>query len=86
MNGKQLYELIADSELEYAVRDRLKLLGEEDIEGKKIIKALDGKTKKWVFEQWIAWNQYGFEIQELGEVLESLNIMTKELWENSLDI
>ena len=86
MNGKQLYELIADSELEYAVRDRLKLLGEEDIEGKKIIKALDGKTKKWVFEQWIAWNQYGFEIQELGEVLESLNIMTKELWESSLDL
>ena len=86
MNGQQLYELIADSELEYAVRDRLKLLGEENIEGKKIINALDGKTKKWVFEQWIAWNQYGFEIQELGEVLESLNIMTKELWENSLDI
>ena len=86
MNGQQLYELIADSELEYAVRDRLKLLGEENIEGKKIINALDGKTKKWVFEQWIAWNQYGFEIQELGEVLESLNIMTKELWESSLDL
>ena len=77
MEGKKLWELIENTDMEDAIRGRLDM---EEAPEEDIIKAIDGNTKAWVIDEYFLWNGHGTSADDIRWLLEFLEIMPEYEW------